>query len=164
MKLFLIGACAALLAIAPAAAQFTGGVKVATGDYNGDSAELETDGLVDPNTIRSAGGRAEAGGKAFELSEFSLKAEGGDSAEHYAEITLKKGYIATDDAWTWDVGDVIPKLTLTGADNRGRAMKVELINAQITNIKYATGGDSAKGAMAIEKIELCVEKVERVLR
>lgn len=57
---------------------------------------------------------------------------------------------------------MIPKLTLTGADSRGRAMKVELINAQITNIKYATGGGRAKGAMAIEKVELCVEKIEHV--
>lgn len=90
MKPFMIGAFAALIAIAPAAAQSTGGVFVAAGDVDGDSAELEPDGLVGPKTIRSAGGRAEAGGKAFELSEFAIMTEDDNSAVRYAEITLKK--------------------------------------------------------------------------
>ncbi len=86
----------------------------------------------------------------------------------YANIVLERGFTATDDLWQWrkNIEDgVIDRRsgTITMLDQ-----DLDTIVAQYNFYEgwpskwYVPDMDSEKSAMAIEKIEICVEKVERV--
>ena len=88
----------------------------------------------------------------------------------YANITLERGFTATDDLWKWrkNIEDgIIDRRsgTITMLDQ-----DLETIVAQYNFYEgwpakwYVPELDSDQSGMAIEKIEIAVEKVERVMK
>jgi phage tail-like protein len=88
----------------------------------------------------------------------------------YANITLERGFTATDDLWKWrkNIEDgLIDRRsgTITMLDQ-----DLETIVAQYNFYEgwpakwYVPELDSDQSGMAIEKIEIAVEKVERVMK
>lgn len=88
----------------------------------------------------------------------------------FANIVLERGYTATDDLWKWR------KNIEDGIIDR-RSGTVTCLNQDLNSIVaqynfyeawpckwYVPEMDSDSSAMAIEKCELCTEKIERVMR
>ena len=88
----------------------------------------------------------------------------------YSNIVLERGYTATDDLFKWrkNIEDgVIDRRsgTITVLDNDGETIVAQFNFYEAWPAKWTVPEvDSEKSGMAIEKIELAVEKVERVLR
>ena len=87
----------------------------------------------------------------------------------YANITLERGYTATDDLWQWrkNIEDgVIDRRagTITVLDQDMDAVVAEFAFYEGWPCKwYVPELDSDQSGMAIEKIEIATEKVERLL-
>jgi phage tail-like protein len=88
----------------------------------------------------------------------------------YANITLERGFTASNDLWTWR------KNIEDGIIDR-RSGTITVLDQDLTTIVaqynfyegwpckwYVPELDSDQSAMAIEKIEIAVEKIERVLK
>jgi phage tail-like protein len=88
----------------------------------------------------------------------------------YANIVLERGYTATDDLWKWrkNIEDgVIDRRagTITVTDNDGETIVAQFNFYEAWPCKWHVPEvDSEQSGMAIEKIELAVEKIERVMR
>ena len=88
----------------------------------------------------------------------------------YSNIVLERGYTATDDLFKWrkNIEDgIIDRRagTVTVLDNDGETIVAEFNFYEAWPCKWIVPEvDSDQSGMAIERIELAVEKVERVLR
>lgn len=88
----------------------------------------------------------------------------------YTNIVLERGYTATDDLWKWrkNIEDgIIDRRagTITVLDNDGESIVAEFNFYEAWPSKWTVPEiDSDQSGMAIEKIEIAVEKIERVMR
>ena len=88
----------------------------------------------------------------------------------YSNIVLERGYTATDDLWLWrkNIEDgLIDRCsgTITVLDHDGDTIVAEYNFYEGWPCKwYVPELDSDSSGMAIEKIEIAVEKVERVMK
>jgi phage tail-like protein len=88
----------------------------------------------------------------------------------YANIVLERGYTATDDLWKWrkNIEDgIIDRRagTITVTDNDGETIVAQFNFYEAWPCKWHVPEvDADQSGMAIEKIELAVEKIERVMR
>jgi phage tail-like protein len=88
----------------------------------------------------------------------------------YSNIVLERGYTATDDLFRWrkNIEDgVIDRRagTITVLDNDGETIVAEFNFYEAWPHKWVVPEvDAEKSGMAIERIELAVERVERVMR
>lgn len=88
----------------------------------------------------------------------------------YANIVLERGYTATDDLFRWrkNIEDgIIDRRagTVTCLDQDLNSIVAQFNFYEAWPCKwYVPELDSDSSAMAIEKIELCTEKIERVMR
>ena len=85
----------------------------------------------------------------------------------YANITLERGYTATDDLWQWrkNIEDGLidrrsGSIIVLDQDGETEVARYNFYEAWPCKW-YVPDMDSDKSAMAIEKIELAVEKIER---
>ena len=87
----------------------------------------------------------------------------------YANIVLERGFTATDDLWQWrkNIEDgIIDRRsgTITVLDNDGTSVVAEFNFFEAWPCKWKVPEvDSDQSGMAVEEIELAVEKVERVM-
>ncbi len=133
---------------------------------------LELSGIVDDATVIVGGFKSVSGmDSETEIIEFK---QGNDLVVRkkpgrttYANIVLERGYTATDDLWQWR------KNIEDGTIDRRSGSIIILDQDQETEVGrynfyeawpakwYVPDMDSDSSAVAIEKIELAVEKVER---
>jgi|SRR5688500_4797304 phage tail-like protein len=87
----------------------------------------------------------------------------------YANIVLERGYTATDDLWKWrkNIEDgIIDRRsgTITWLDQDLNTIVAQYNFYEAWPCKwYVPEADSDSSAMAIEKVELATEKIERVM-
>ena len=85
----------------------------------------------------------------------------------FANIVLERGYTATDDLWQWrkniEDGNIDRRAgSIVILDNDGEKDVARYNFFEAWPCKwYVPDMDADKSAMAIEKVELCTEKVER---
>jgi len=85
----------------------------------------------------------------------------------YANIVLERGYTATDDLWQWRKNIEDGKIdrrsgSIIILDNDGQTEVARYNFFEAWPAKwYVPDMDADKSAMAIEKVELAVEKIER---
>jgi phage tail-like protein len=88
----------------------------------------------------------------------------------YANIVLERGYAASDDLWQWrkniEDGNIDRRSgTITVLDNDGETIVAEFNFYEAWPAKWHVPEvDSDQSGMAIEKIELATEKIERVMK
>ena len=136
---------------------------------------LEIQGVVRDNKVIVGGFKSVAGmDSETEVIEFK---QGNDMVVRkkpgrttYANIVLERGYTATDDLWKWrkNIEDgIIDRRsgTLTCLDQDLSTIVAQYNFYEAWPAKwYVPAQDSTTSEMAIEKVELAVEKVERVMR
>ncbi len=133
---------------------------------------LEVQGIVSDNKIIVGGFKSMSGmDSETEIVEFK---QGNDTVVRkkpgrttYANIVLERGYTATDDLWTWRQNIENGKI-----DRRSGSIIILDQDGQTEVARYnfyegwpckwyVPDMNSDSSAMAIEKIEIAVEKVER---
>ncbi|MGC6491744.1 MAG: phage tail protein [Myxococcota bacterium] len=137
---------------------------------------LEIGGINTQYTKTIVGGFKKMSGMTSETEVIEFK-QGNDRVVRkkpgrttYTNIVLERGYTATDDLWKWrkSIEDgVIDRRagTITVLDNDGETIVAEFNFYQAWPCKWHVPEiDSDQSGMAIEKIELAVERVERVMR
>jgi phage tail-like protein len=88
----------------------------------------------------------------------------------YANIVLECGYVVLDDLWQWrkniEDGNIDRRSgTITVLDNDGETIVAEFNFYEAWPAKWHVPEvDSDQSGMAIEKIELATEKIERVMK
>lgn len=88
----------------------------------------------------------------------------------YTNIVLERGYTATDDLWKWrkniEDGNIDRRAgTITVLDNDGEQIVAQFNFYEAWPAKWTVPEvDSDQSGMAIEKIEIAVEKIERVMK
>ena len=136
---------------------------------------LEIQGVINDNKIIVGGFKSVAGmDSETEIVEFK---QGNDMVVRkkpgrttYANISLERGLTASNDLWTWrkKIEDVI-------IDRRSGTITVldQDMTTIVAQYNFYEGWpckwnvpelDSDQSAMAIEKIEIAVEKIERVMK
>ena len=136
---------------------------------------LEIQGVINDNKIIVGGFKSVAGmDSETEVVEFK---QGNDMVVRkkpgrttYANIVLERGFTASNDLWTWR------KNIEDGIIDR-RSGTITVLDQDLTTIVaqynfyegwpckwYVPELDSDQSAMAIEKVEIAVEKIERVLK
>ena len=133
---------------------------------------LEVQGIINDNKIIVGGFKSLSGmDSETEIVEFK---QGNDTVVRkkpgrttYANIVLERGYTATDDLWQWRQNIENGKI-----DRRSGSVIILDQDGQTEVARYnfyegwpckwyVPDMDSDKSGMAIEKIEIAVEKVER---
>jgi len=133
---------------------------------------LEVQGIISDNKIIVGGFKSMSGmDSETEIVEFK---QGNDTVVRkkpgrttYANIVLERGYTATDDLWTWRQNIENGKI-----DRRSGSIIILDQDGQTEVARYnfyegwpckwyVPDMNSDSSAMAIEKIEIAVEKVER---
>jgi len=133
---------------------------------------LEISGIIDDNKVIVGGFKTISGmDSETEIVEFK---QGNDKVVRkkpgrttYANIVLERGYTATDDLWLW-------RLNIENGQIDRRSGSVIILDqdgeSEVARYNFYEGWpckwnvpdmDADSSAMAIEKIEIAVEKVER---
>ena len=133
---------------------------------------LEISGIIDDNKVIVGGFKTISGmDSETEIVEFK---QGNDKVVRkkpgrttYANIVLERGYTATDDLWQW-------RLNIENGQIDRRSGSVIILDqdqeTEVARYNFYEGWpckwnvpdmDADSSAMAIEKIEIAVEKVER---
>ncbi len=143
--------------------------------YGGDNFLLEVSGIT-PDQKTIIGGFKTMSGMDSETEVIEFK-QGNDKVVRkkpgrttYANISLERGFTASNDLWTWR------KNIEDGVIDR-RSGTITVLDQDMTTIvaqyNFYEGWpckwnvpelDSDQSAMAIEKIEIAVEKIERVMK
>ena len=136
---------------------------------------LEISGIT-PNSKTIIGGFKSMSGMDSETEVIEFK-QGNDKVVRkkpgrttYQNIVLERGFTATDDLWKWrkNIEDgIIDRRsgTITVLDQDLDTIVAQYNFYEGWPVKwYVPELDSDKSAMAIEKIEIAVEKVERVMK
>ena len=136
---------------------------------------LEISGVINDNKVIVGGFKSVSGmDSETEIIEFK---QGNDLVVRkkpgrttYNNIVLERGYTATDDLWQWrkNIEDgIIDRRagTITMLDNDLETIVAEFNFSEAWPCKWVVPEiDSDQSGMAIERIEIACEKVERVMR
>ena len=136
---------------------------------------LEVQGIINDNKIIIGGFKSMSGmDSETEIVEFK---QGNDKVVRkkpgrttYANIVLERGYTATDDLWQWrqniENGKIDRRsgsIIILDQDGQTEVARYNFFEGWPCKW-YVPDMNSDSSAMAIEKIEIANEKVERVLR
>ena len=133
---------------------------------------LEIQGIIDDTRV-IVGGFKSVSGMDSETEVIEFK-QGNDMVVRkkpgrttYANIVLERGYTATDDLWQWrkniEDGKIDRRagsIVILDQDGQTEMGRYNFFEAWPSKW-YVPDMDADSSAMAIEKCELCVEKVER---
>jgi len=144
--------------------------------YGGFNFFLEIGGLNTGKEKTIVGGFKSMSGMTSETEIIEFK-QGNDMVVRkkpgrttYANIVLERGYTATDDLWAWrksiEDGNIDRRAgTITCLDNDGESIVAEFNFYEAWPCKWHVPEvDGDQSGMAIEKIELACEKIERVMK